>query len=164
MSDCYQTRSHTLHNTLKKQYFFLTIKIKQFNPTFLYAQPIPKCSSIIVCRPTADSDRYSSKYSKFNELLLDIQKDKIISKLVHVVEYTLRKMYSITKNKSVLFEKIIAMNSVIMLYLLKRQRNFETYMSPVNDCILVINQKFYSKFLSSNITENIFHLLIENTK
>lgn len=116
----------------------------------------------IISEPNLEED-YISKYSKFNQLLLDIQKDKILSKLVHFVEYTLRKMYNVSKHKY-LFHKIIPMNSIVMLYLLKRQRNFETYMSPVNDCILVINQKFYSKFLSSNLSENIFSMLIENTK
>ncbi len=111
----------------------------------------------------SENEDYVKKYAKFNEMLLDIQKDKIISKLVHFTEYTLRKMFNLTKNKH-LFNNIISMNVVVMLYLLKRQKNFETYMSPVNDCILVINQKFYSKFLSSHLNENIFDLLVENTK
>ena len=52
-------------------------------------------------------------YKYFNESIRDSQKDKIISKLVHFVEYSLRKMYNLSKEKKT-FNKIISLNTTIM--------------------------------------------------
>ena len=54
--------------------------------------------------------------------------------------------------------------TIFMIYLVKKQANINTYLTPVNDCTLVINQKYYYKFISSKINNNLRQLLIEKTK
>ena len=53
--------------------------------------------------------------------------------------------------------------TTVIVYLISRQSNINTYLSPVNDCVLVINQKTYYKFYSSKLNANLRNLLVQNS-
>jgi hypothetical protein len=98
-----------------------------------------------------------------SDLLSEKHKDKILSKMIVIFEFIVRKVYNILKDKSML-DKMMARLTLVMVLLIKKQSNINIYMSPVNDCILIINQKYFLKYLSTRLNPNLRALLISNTK
>jgi hypothetical protein len=92
------------------------------------------------------------------------QKNRILSKLVHLVEFTIKKLFSFLKSKEPFISNFISKLTIIMQYLVRQQSNINVYLSPINDSVLVVNGKHNYKFLSSNMNPNLRQILIEQTK
>ena len=84
--------------------------------------------------------------------------DKMIGKLVFIIEVTIRKLFFFVSKLNL--DKLIVLMGVLLLYLVRRQSTVNMYMSPVNGCVLVINQKKNYKFLSEKLSENVVNYLI----
>jgi len=84
--------------------------------------------------------------------------DKMIGKLVFIVEVTLRKLFFFISKLNL--GKLIIIMGTLMLFLVRRQSNINMYMSPVNGCVLVINQKNHFKFLSEKLSPHVIKYLI----
>ena len=84
--------------------------------------------------------------------------DKMIGKMVFIVEVTLRKLFFFISKLNL--GKLIIIMGTLMLFLVRRQSNINMYMSPVNGCILVINQKNHFKFLSEKLSPHVINYLI----
>ena len=84
--------------------------------------------------------------------------DKMIGKLVFIIEVTVRKLFFFVSKLNL--DRLIVLMGVLLLYLVRRQSSVNMYMSPVNGCILVINQKKNYKFLSEKLSENVVNYLI----
>ena len=88
--------------------------------------------------------------------------DKMIGKLVYIIEITIRKLFFFVSKLNL--DKLIILMGTLMLYLVRRQSNVNMYLSPVNGCVLVINQKNHFKFLSEKLSINVVNYLISEGK
>ena len=143
-----------------------------FNPTILYCVSNTIITSPIVkiISQTNPNEFIKKLNVKFNSLLKEIsdsslsqiQKDKATSTLLKICDITIKKIYSNLSDKSLLDEMSITITSLI-IKLIKKQSTISVYMAPLNDCILIINQKSFYKYLSQKMKSEIRDLILKNT-
>ena len=108
-----------------------------------------------------------SLYNKFNILLKEkkglklheIQKDKIISTLQRIYEFSFNKIHQKTKEKLDI-QKYTILFTKLLTETMQNKTSLSCYISPVNDRELVINSNYYCKFLSNKIVPQFRELLI----
>ena len=107
-------------------------------------------------------------YNKFINLLSEIknlqlseiQKDKTISSLQKIFEFTFNKIYQKT-NEQLNINKYSILFTQLIKDTIKNKTNLSCYISPINDRELVINSNYYCKFLSTKIIPQLRELLIK---
>ena len=98
----------------------------------------------------------------YDTKLTQTQKDKTIAALLKIVDFSIKKLYSSVKDKTLLDSISISITHII-INLIKRQASINIYLAPVNDSIFTINQRSNFKFLSKKIKPDLRRLLIKNT-
>jgi hypothetical protein len=79
------------------------------------------------------------------------------------MEFSSKKIFLDLKDKSKILNLSLQISKMISI-LIENQSNLSIYMAPINDCILIINQKYNFKFLSQRINNTFRDLLIKNSQ
>jgi hypothetical protein len=142
------------------------------NTVSLYCLP----SHFIIIKPIiALSKKYpiyvmDKLYEKFIELMNDnkddldeIQLNKIFSVLQKIFEVIFSKIYQKTDNNEFITncDKYSLLTTKFIIKIIESKKNLSSYLSPITDRQLSINNKYYFKFISKRINPQFKNLLIK---
>ena len=108
-------------------------------------------------------------YDKIKEVMTnnfldieEIQFSKIIFTLQKIFEEVFKKIYQKTNNNDFInnLDKYTLLSAKFTLKMIELKKNLTSYISPINDRQLIVNNKYYAKFISKKIDTQFRNLLI----